>query len=206
MVAAVTRGALGLIAIPLAPALYKDHFVGLVLLRPTKEILLAGGFFVRRGRVSLLPLLLAAIPLALFGVWLFYAIGRVYSKELRGKADGLPKWAKRVIPPERVKAMCRVLDKRGRSVIVLGRLAAFPSTLLATAAGASGMRPKHFLVADAIGATLSIAEVVIAGYVLGTAYKEAGPWVTAAGVVALLALLFVVGRWLRKEESSGRGT
>jgi membrane protein DedA with SNARE-associated domain len=206
LAAAAARGALGLVAIPLAAALYKRHFVVLVLLRPTKEVLLAGGFFVRRGEVSLLPLLAAAVPLAFFGVWLFFAIGRAYSEELRGKADGLPKWAQRVVPPDRVKAMCRVLDKRGRSVIVLGRLAAFPSTLLATAAGASGMRPAHFLVADAIGATLSIFEVVIAGYVLGAAYKEAGPWLTAVGVAALLALLFVFGRWLRKEESSGRGT
>jgi membrane protein DedA with SNARE-associated domain len=78
-------------------------------------------------------------------------------------------------------------------------LAAFPSALLAASAGASGMAPGKFLPADALGAALSIAEVVVAGYVLGAAYKRAGPWLTAVGVAVLIGLLVAVGRWLRRE-------
>lgn len=209
------RGALGLVAIPLAPILYPQHFFALVALRPTKEVLLAGGFFVRRGSVSLPPMLAAAVPLAVLGVWLFYWIGRAYADELRSE-DGLPRWAQRILPPDRVVAMCRVLERRGRRVIVLGRVAAFPSALLAAAAGASGMPPRSFIAADLLGAALSVAEVVVAGYVLGAAYKSAGAWVTGVGAVALVALLFVVGRRLRQDRgdseatrgalSSGRGT
>lgn len=208
---AVLRGALGLAAIPLAPALYRKHFVALVLLRPTKEVLLAGGFLLRRGEVAAVPMLAAAVPLAVLAVWLMYWLGRAYADELR-EGDGLPRWARKVLPPERVQAMCRVLDERGRTVIVAGRLAAFPSALLGAAAGASGMEPRAFLPADALGAVLSIAEVVAAGYAFGAAYKAAGPWLTAAGVALLLGLLVAVGRWLRREESSassgssGRGT
>ena len=198
---AAVRGALALIAILLVPVLYERHFVGLVLLRPTKEMLLAGGFLLRRGDVSLVPLLLAVVPLAVVGVWLFFWLGRAWSDELR-RDDGLPKWAQRVLPPKRVKALCRVLERRGAVVIVLGRMAAFPSTVLAAAAGASGMSSRRFLVADAIGAALATAEVVIAGYVLGAAYKAAGPWLTGAGVVVLLALLVLFGRWLRREEGT----
>ena len=43
---------LGIVAILLAPALFDDHFVVLVLLRPTKEVLLAGGFFLRQDDVE----------------------------------------------------------------------------------------------------------------------------------------------------------
>lgn len=57
---ALLRGALSLVAIPLAPFLYEGHFVALVLLRPTKEVLLVGGFLVREGDVALLPLVAAA--------------------------------------------------------------------------------------------------------------------------------------------------
>src|SRR2546421_6944622 len=100
---AAVRAVLGLLAIPLAPALYKDHFLVLVLLRPTKEVLLAGGFFVRDGRVTLLPILAAAVPLAIFGVWHFYALGRGWSRELnRGE---MPKLAQRILPPKRIKAL-----------------------------------------------------------------------------------------------------
>lgn len=209
LVLAGARAVLAVVAIFLAPALYRDHFVVLVLLRPTKEVLLAAGFFIRSGDVRLLPVLVAAAPLALFGVWLLYALGRAFAPEIRD-AKGLPRWADRILPPERIKAMCRILDRKGWKVIVLGRLAAFPSALLAAAAGASDLTRRAFLPADGIGAALSIAEVIIAGYVLGSAYEEAGPWVTAVGVIALVAMLVLVGRWLRREEArpqaSGRKT
>lgn len=206
---AAVRGALGLLAVPLAPALYEDHFMLLVLLRPTKEVLLAGGFLWREGDVSLPLLVLAAVPIAVFGVWLFFALGRAYGDELR-KGTVLPKWGQRVLPPERVQALCRVLDRRGRGVVVLGRLTAFPSTLLAAAAGASGMKPRQFLPADSLGALLSFLEVIAAGYLLGEAYKRAGAWLTGVGVVVLVVVVVVVGRRLRDEESSssssGTGT
>jgi membrane-associated protein len=191
------RAALGLIAIPLAPALYRDHFIVLVLLRPTKEVLLAGGFLFKRGDVGLPALLAAAVPLALWGVWHFFFIGRAYSKEI-AEGDGLPRWATRILPAKRVAKMCEVLERKGTKVVVAGRVAAFPSALLGAAAGASKMEPRRFLIADSIGAAISIAEVVVAGYLLGAAYKEAGPWVTVAGVLALLGLLVYVGRALRK--------
>ena len=198
LVLAAARGALGLIAIPLVPALYRDHFVLLVLLRPTKEVLLAGGFFVRRGEVNLLALVLAAIPLALFGVWLLYAVGRAYEDELHAE-DGLPSWARRFLPRDRIENLSHILEKKGRGLIVGGRLAAFPSTLLGATAGASGMEPRPFLSADTLGFVLSLAEVVGAGYVLGAAYKRAGPWLTAVGVAVLFGLLLLLGRWLRRE-------
>ena len=195
---AAARAALGVVAIPLAPALFRDHFVVLVLLRPTKEVLMAGGFLVRQGDANLFQVMSAAIPLALFGVWLFYLLGRSYADEIRA-GEGLPRWAEKLLPPERIKAMSRVLERKGRRVVVLGRLAAFPSTLLGAAAGASGMEARSFLPADALGGALSIAEVVVAGYALGTAYKRAGPWLTVLGVLALVGLLVGVGRWLRQD-------
>jgi membrane protein DedA with SNARE-associated domain len=187
------------------PVLYKDHFIVLVLLRPTKEILLAGGFFVREGEVHLLAMLAAAVPLALFGVWLFYALGRSFADELKS-GEGLPRWAGKILPPERIENLSHVLEKRGRGVVVAGRLAAFPSTLLGAAAGASGMAPRAFLPADGLGFALSVAEVVCAGYAFGAAYKGAGPWVTAVGVAMLFGLLLVLGRRIRREGKRSRAT
>jgi membrane protein DedA with SNARE-associated domain len=200
LILAGVRTLLGIIAIPLAPALYEDHFVLLVLLRPTKEVLLAGGFLLRRHEVALPVLLAAAVPLAIFGVWHFFFLGRAYSKEIQS-GKGLPKWAERLLPPKRIKALSEVLEKKGARVVFLGRLAAFPSALMAAAAGASDMSTREFLVADGIGGLLSIAEVLVAGYVFGAAYKRAGPWLTGVGIAALAALLVFMGRWLKRQES-----
>jgi membrane protein DedA with SNARE-associated domain len=196
LVLAGLRGLLAAVAIPLAPALYKKHFMVLVLLRPTKDVLLAAGFLGRRGDVHLGLVILAAIPLAVFGVWVMFWLGRSFASEIQ---DGtLPRWARRILPKDRIDDMCKVLEKRGDKVVIMGRLAAFPSTVMAAAAGVSGMETKRFLKADAIGALLSIAEVVGAGYLLGSAYKAAGPWVTVVGVAVLFGGMFYVGRMLRR--------
>jgi len=190
------RTVLAIIAIPLAPALYRKHFVVLVLLRPTKEVLLAGGFLVRQHKVSLPMLMLASIPLLLLGVWHFYAIGRVYGDRITG--DKMPKLARKLLPAKRIKAMCRVLEKRGTPVVLMGRLAAFPSTVIATAAGASDLETRRFLGADGVGGLLSFVEVVGAGYALGQAYEEAGPWLTWGGVAMLAVVAVLFGWWLKK--------
>lgn len=190
---------LGVVALFLAPFLYRRHFVVLVLLRPTKEVLLAAGFFLRRESVNLPEVVAAAVPLAVVGVWLFFWLGRAYAAEIQS-GQGLPAWSERILPPRRIQALCRVLERKGPRVVVLGRLAAFPSSLLAAAAGASKMSPRAFLPADALGAVLSVAEALLAGYVLGAAYRRAGPWLTAVGFVALVALLVLFGRWLRRTD------
>jgi membrane protein DedA with SNARE-associated domain len=195
---AAARAVLGVAAIPLAPFLYREHFVVLVLLRPTKEVLLAGGFLIRRHEVHPLAVVLAALPLLIGGVWQFFFLGHAFADELRS-GENLPKLAQRLLPPKRVKALCASLDEKGTRLVFLGRLATFPSSLLGTAAGASEMAPGRFLPADALGAVVSLAEVIGAGFLLGQAYKSAGPWLTGVGVAALLGMLFVFGR------SLGRG-
>ncbi|HUR14873.1 MAG TPA: VTT domain-containing protein [Mycobacteriales bacterium] len=196
MVLAGVRAALSLLAVPLAPALYEDHFVLLVLLRPTKEVLLAGGFLVRRGEVDLLVLLLATVPLMVFGVWHFFFLGRAYKKEI--VAGDVPGLGGRLLPAKRIAAIRKVLGKKGPKLVVLGRLAVLPSSLVAAAAGASTMPTRTFLVADGVGGLLSVVEVVGAGLLLGEAYKEAGPWLTAVGVAVLLAMLWLFGRYLKR--------
>lgn len=180
------RGLLSLVALPLAPALLR-------------HLLLAGGFLWREGDVALHAIVPAAVPLGLFGVWLFYALGR--------EMDGpLPKWAARILPDKRIKPLCGVLEHKGTAVVLLGRLAAFPSTMLAAAAGSAGLEPPRFLRADGVGFALSVAEVVGAGYAFGAAYKRAGPWLTGVGVAVLFGLMFIVGRWLKSPSGASART
>ena len=197
LVVAAVRAVLGVAAIPLAPFLYEDHFLILVLLRPTKEIFLAGGFLARQGDLSLPLLVLAAIPLSIFGVWLFYLLGRAYSKEIH--SDKMPGFASRILTPERIKKFEKALDKKGPKLIFLGRLAVLSSATVAAAAGAAKLEPKKFFPWDLVGGLVSIAYTVAAGWFLGEAYEQAGPWITVAGVVALVGFAVILGRSLQKD-------
>jgi membrane-associated protein len=190
------RFVVGIVALPLAPFLYREHFIVLVLMRPTKEVLLAAGFLVRADKVSLLPVLLAAIPLVLVGVWVFFYLGREYRKEI---SDGeIPGIGGRVVQPKKVQKVQKVLDKRGPRLVFLGRLAVLSSAMVAAAAGAGKMKLREFLPVDAAGGLLSVAITVGAGYVMGEAYDEAGPWLSVLGVAALIAAGVLLGRYLRK--------
>jgi len=200
---AVGRTAVGILAIVLAKFLYEDHFLWLVLMRPTKEVILAGAFLAKKRTMPglLIQIVIAAIPLSILGVWLSYYLGRLHAGEL-GK-EKLPGVAGRVLPAKRIRKLQRVLQKKGSRLVVLGRLAAFPSTLVGAAAGSSDMQSRKFLPADAIGAVGAIAEVMAVGYLLGSFFDPADPktsWlVTGIGVAVVFILFFLLGRYLHRE-------
>lgn len=200
---AVVRAIAYVVAIPLAPVLYHEdeRIALLVLLRPAKEVLLLAGYVARVDGVDVLALsVLASIPLLVLTVWLFFALGRAYRREI---ADAeLPGVAGRVLPSARIADLQDGLRERGRSFVVLGRMAMLPSTLVAAAAGSAGMRTAEFLVADAVGAAASLVVVLGAGWLLGEAHDAAGPWLSILGALALLAAMVLVGRRLT---GGGRG-
>lgn len=193
---AAARAVLGLLAVPLAPLLYRDHFLVLVLLRPTKEVLLAGGYLARQGDVPLPWIVAAALPLMVLTVWHMYWLGRSYAREIRN--CDLPGLGSRVLPAERINKLQDVLRRKGTKLVVVGRLAAFPSALVGAAAGSSRMDAREFLRADTLGTVLAMVEVLGAGYLLGHAYDAAGPWLAASGLVALVLLAVLLGRYLRR--------
>lgn len=192
---AVVRTIVSAVAIPLAPILIKSHPLVLVALRPTKEVLLIAGFFIRRGSLSAHGVVLAALPLLVGGVWLFFALGRVV-----GPLDKIDnRIVKKLLPSDKVKDLQKILKRKGERLVFIGRLAAFPSSLLAAAAGSGKTKWRKFAIADGLGALASIVEIVGLGYLLGFAYKKAGPIVTVIGLVALVAGAVWLGRALKRE-------
>jgi membrane protein DedA with SNARE-associated domain len=190
------RVVIGILAIPMAPFLYREHFIVLVLMRPTKEVLLAAGFLIREGKVDLFSVLVAAVPLMILGVWQFFYLGRAFCEEItKGEVPGI---GGRIVNAKKVNQIGKVLDKKGSRLVFLGRLAAFSSAVLAAAAGACKMRPRDFLWVDAAGALVSAAIAIGAGYFLGEAYEHASPVISVIGVIALIGAAVLLGRWLKK--------
>ncbi len=186
------RGVLAVLAIPLAPALYEDHAALLVLLRPAKEVFLFAGYKASQHELNLFIVVLAAIPLLVLAVWVFYFLGRAYRDEL-AHAD-LPGIAGKLLPRSRVGSLCDAIKDRGWPLVFIGRLAIMPSTLVAAAAGTADIPVRTFLLADAAGAFVSLGMMLAAGYFLGEARDAAGPWFTVLGALALLGLMFVLGK------------
>ena len=193
---AAVRFAVSVAAIPLAPFLYREHFILLVLMRPTKEVFLAAGFLLRQGKVSLPPVVLAAVPLMVLGVWLFFFLGKAYCKEIQ--SCELPGIGGRLMSPDKIQKIQKVLDKRGPRLIYLGRLAALSSAAVAAAAGACRMRAREFLPVDGLGALTSAAISIGVGYAAGEAYERAGPWITVFGVAVLVAATVLLARYLKR--------
>jgi membrane protein DedA with SNARE-associated domain len=196
---AVVRMVLGGVALLLAPWLYEEHAAVLVLMRPTKEVFLFAGFLSSRGDLAVPVAVVAALPLLLGGVWIFFGLGRAFQDDL---ADAeLPGVAGRVLPKDRIDDLRDLLERKGMWVVFLGRLAAFPSSLMAAAAASSGVSWRAFVVADTAGALLSLAIAIEAGRVLDRAYEDAGPWLTALGVAVLVVLAGFAGRALTSGSS-----
>jgi membrane protein DedA with SNARE-associated domain len=197
----VVRLALPFVAVPLIPLLVFDRIELLVLLRPQKEFLLRGGAQARlSGAPSIAMLLAAYVPFMLVAVWAFFVVGRAYRDRIRG--DDTPRWLRRALPPARLELAQRVLAHHGAGIAVLGRLAAFPPTILAAAAGISDVDARRYLGADLAGALSSFALAVGAGWALGETYARAGIWLTAAGLVVLAVLVALLTRWLRRERQT----
>ncbi|MEA3054595.1 MAG: hypothetical protein QOD30_27 [Actinomycetota bacterium] len=194
LVLAALRAVLAIVAIPLAPALYKHHIAPLVLLRPSKEVLLFAGYMLREGKISLLTVVTASIPLLVLAVWVFYGLGRAHRDELKD-AD-LPGIAGRLLPRKRIKDLQNAISDRGTPLIIVGRIASMPSTLVAAAAGSADVSFKQFALADLAGSAISLTMVLGAGYLLGEARKSAGPWLTVLGAAAFLTLMVVLGKRL----------
>jgi membrane protein DedA with SNARE-associated domain len=192
------------VAVPLAPVLYREERIEvLVLLRPSKEVLLLAGYVIGQGDASALAVVLAALPLLLGAVWLLFAVGRAFSDDLEDV--GRNRWVAKVLPPRRIRKLTDAVCDRGMAVVFLGRLAAFPSTLVGAAAGASDVPTRRFLAADGAGALVSLVALLGAGYLLEDAYDVAGPWFTAAGVAVLALVALLLGRSLRSAGRARRG-
>lgn len=201
---ALARLAAPLIAIPFIPALIPDRMLELILLRPGKEFLLLGGGLNRTtGDPSVAGMLAAyAFPM-IVAVWAFFLLGRIYGDRLR---DGTaPSWMGKMVSDDQLETATNVLARKGPVIALLGRLAAFPPTVLALAAGASDIDARRYLGADLFGAFASFGVAVGIGMALGDAYERGSTWITVGGVALFAVGIILMTRWIKNEAENGDG-
>ena len=175
-----------------------DDVYWLLLVRPSKDVLLwGGGLRTATGEVDVLLLFLAYAPLMILMNWSFFFLGRAYGPAMaRGEGPG---WLQRSVSPKNFATARALLARRGPAIAVIGRVAALPPTVMAAAAGTSDIGTWRYQTADTVGAVVAFAVTVGVGLLLGEAYEAAGPWLAIGGGVLFLGLLWLITRWIRNE-------
>jgi membrane protein DedA with SNARE-associated domain len=176
-----------------------DNILWLLLVRPSKEVLLWGGGLWRTtgGEVDLWLLFLAYAPLMIVMNWAFFFIGRAWGPAL-AHGEG-PRWLQRSITPEQFARARTLLAKHGPIIAVVGRIAVLPPTVMSAAAGTSDIGVWRYQIADTIGGIAGFVSAVAVGIVLGETYEQGGLWLLAGGLVLVVLLLWWMTRWLQQD-------
>lgn len=163
---------------------------------PGESLLIAAAIYAGSTHQLSIPLVVGVAALgAILGDNLGYLIGRQVGLRL------LRRWGHYVfITPERLEAGRRLFARHGGKVVVFGRFVAILRTLAALLAGATVMPWPRFLVANAVGGILWASLYGFGAYALGKQIERLqGPVGIAAGVVAVVAIFFMV-RYTRRKE------
>jgi membrane protein DedA with SNARE-associated domain len=172
-----------------------------------ETILALAGYLVWR-RTLRLPLVLAVgVASAIVGDNMGYWIGRRYGQSY---LERYGHWA--LGGPGRLESMRRVVTRYGAAGVFAARFIAGLRFLAGPLAGATGMRPARFVVANALGALVYVPVVVAAGYALGYglgAYverfrKDVGEVEHLVLILVVLGSLFVLGRRVLRVRSGQR--
>jgi membrane protein DedA with SNARE-associated domain len=150
------------------PAIFSVVLLGnLGLPVPEETILGLAGFLVWRGKLRLPLVLAVGIASAIAGDNMGYWIGRRYGQAVIERHG---RWA--LGKPERLESMRRFVTRYGPLGIFAARFVVGLRFLAGPLAGATGLRPFSFVVANALGAAVYVPLVVGVGYAVGYGLGE----------------------------------
>lgn len=176
-----------------------DDIYWLLLVRPSKEVLLWGGGLWRTtaGDVDVWLLFLAYAPLMVVMNWAFFFIGRAWGPAL-ARGEG-PRWLQRSITPEQFARARTLLAKHGPVIAVVGRIAVLPPTVMSAAAGTSDIGVWRYQAADTLGGIAGFVTAVAVGIALGETYEQGGIWLLLGGLALVGVLVWWMTRWLQQD-------
>ncbi len=129
---------------------------------PEESILALAGYAVWRGTLSLPVVLAVGIASAVVGDNLGYRVGRRYGRTV---LERYARWAR--VTPERLRQVTSVVTRYGAWAVLVARFVAGLRFLAGPLAGAAGVPPAAFLIANGLGALLFVPYAVGLGYAIG---------------------------------------
>jgi len=182
------------------PAIFAAVLLGNVGLPVPEETVLAlGGFLAHRGELRLPTVIVVGVLAAIVGDNIGYWLGRRYGRE------ALERYGRYIwVSADRLERVSAFMARYGGFAVFAARFVAGVRFLAGPVAGAMGMRPRTFIVANTLGALVYVPYAVGLGYavsygagsVIERFVGRAEPVVVAA--IALLTLAFIVRRRLHR--------
>ena len=171
--------------IGLAALLEAFFLTGIVL--PGSVVVILGGALVQRGDLDFGDLIWFVAAGSWIGAEFSFILGDLQGKRRAARQD-MPK-------PEAFGFAARFFRRQGGMAIVLGRFIGPISGLVPFAAALAGLRPRSFLIWNAVGALLYALVYISVGFGLGEVLNRLGPLMTRIGFALAVAALVLGLVW-----------
>ncbi|MGF7238245.1 MAG: DedA family protein [Frankia sp.] len=176
----LTQSVWGVVAAFFIPSLVGTHPILLEAFTSSTPAMVAGGAFVRVGRATWTPALLAPVigwvPLDVFGWWAGRRYGRAAVDVIVRQRPRTARFAARAD---------RLTSRFGVWALVLVLWLPLPNQLVYAATGWAGMRLRTFLLWDTIGTLIRAGIIVGLGYALGNDAVEVATTISHYALVCV---------------------
>ena len=182
------------------PAIFAVVILGNIGLPVPEETVLAlGGFLAQRGDLHLPTVIVVGVLAAIIGDNIGYWLGRRYGRK------ALERYGRHIwIGPHRLEKVSSFIARYGGFAVFAARFVVGARFLGGPVAGATGMPPRTFIVANTLGALVYVPYAVGLGYVISYGAGHiierfvGGAERVIVAAIALVALAFIVERLLRR--------
>ncbi len=155
---------------------------------PSEVVLPLAGFFVARGELSFVGVLLASTLGSVLGSIFLYELARYGGRPFVLRYGSLLR-----VGPEELDRADAWFERRGPIVVLVGRCIPGVRSLVSLPAGTLKMSRLSYILLTLVGSLIWNAALIGAGWVLGEEWERVSGVVGAAGTPLLAVLLLVLG-------------
>ncbi len=172
---------------------------------PSEVVLPLAGFFVARGELSFVGVLLASTLGSVLGSIFLYELARYGGRPFVLRYGSLLR-----VGPEELDRADAWFERRGPIIVLVGRCIPGVRSLVSLPAGTLKMSRLSYILLTLVGTLIWNTALIGAGWVLGEEWERVSGVVGAAGTPLLAVLLLVLGVlsvvwWWRRHPSRRAG-
>lgn len=164
---------------------------------PSEVIMPAAGFAVAKGDLSLILVMLAGTLGCVLGALPLYYLGRLFDEErLVAFTNKYGKYL--FVKPDDILASSRWFDNHGKKAIFFGRMVPGIRSLISIPAGMNKMPMLSFIILTALGSSIWITVLTLAGYHFGNNYEVIETMLAPYSKIFLVLAVVIIIGWFVK--------